>query len=45
VFAVIPKEAGEMVAATVRTIFAQPTANAVRTQLRAVADMLGAQFP
>lgn len=45
VFAVIPKDAGEMVAATIRTIFAQPTADAVRTQLHTVADMLGAQFP
>jgi putative transposase len=45
VFAVIPKDAGEMVAATIRTIFAQPTAEAVRTQLDTVADMLGKQFP
>lgn len=45
VFAMIPKEAGEMVAATIRTIFAQPTAEAVRTQLHTVADMLGAQLP
>ncbi|MGA5703043.1 IS256 family transposase [Peterkaempfera bronchialis] len=45
VFAVISKEAGEMVAATIRTIFAQPTAEAVRTQLDTVADMLGKQFP
>lgn len=33
VFAVIPKDSGEMVAVTIRTIFAQPTAEAVRTQL------------
>jgi putative transposase len=45
VFAVINKEAGEMVAATIRTIFAQPNPDAVRTQLETVADMLGAQFP
>lgn len=45
VFAVISKEAGEMVAATIRTIFAQPTAQAVRAQLKTVADMLGSQFP
>ena len=44
-FAVIHKEAGEMVAATIRTIFAQPTAEAVRAQLDTVADMLGRQFP
>jgi putative transposase len=34
-----------MVAATIRTIFAQPNAEAVRTQLETVADMLGTQFP
>ncbi len=45
VFGVINKEAAEMVAATIRTIFAQPTADAVRTQLDTVADMLGTQFP
>ncbi|MFI5809338.1 IS256 family transposase [Streptomyces sp. NPDC051561] len=45
VFAVIPKDSGEMVAATIRTIFAQPTADLVRTQLDTVADMLGRQFP
>ncbi|MFH8492484.1 IS256 family transposase [Streptomyces longisporoflavus] len=45
VFAVIEKGSGEMVAATIRTIFAQPTATAVRTQLNVVADMLGRQFP
>jgi putative transposase len=45
VFAVIPKGAAEMVAATIRTVFAQPTADAVRTQLDTVADMLGRQFP
>ncbi|MGY3204548.1 IS256 family transposase [Streptomyces sp. TE5632] len=45
VFGVINKDAAEMVAATIRTIFAQPTADAVRTQLDTVADMLGTQFP
>jgi putative transposase len=45
VFAVIEKGSGEMVAATIRTIFAQTTAAAVRTQLDVVADMLGRQFP
>jgi putative transposase len=45
VFSVINKEAAEMAAATIRTIFAQPTADAVRTQLDTVADMLGKQFP
>ncbi len=45
VFSVIPREAAEMVAATIRTIFAQPTADAVRAQVDTVADMLGAQFP
>jgi putative transposase len=42
---VIPKDAAEMVAATIRTIFAQPHAAAVRAQLDTVADMLGRQFP
>jgi transposase-like protein len=45
VFGVIDKESGEMVAATIRTIFSQPTADLVRTQLDTVADMLGSQFP
>jgi putative transposase len=44
-FAVIPKDAGEMVAATIRTIFAQPAEAAVRSQLDTVAEMLGKQFP
>ncbi|MBC9719752.1 IS256 family transposase [Streptomyces sp. TRM66268-LWL] len=44
-FAVIPKDSGEMVAATIRTIFAQPTAELVRSQLDTVADMLGRKFP
>ena len=41
----IPKAAAEMVAATIRTIFAQPDAAAVRTQLDQVAVMLGTQSP
>lgn len=45
VFNVIDKESGEMVAATIRTIFTQPTADLMRTQLDTVADMLGQQFP
>ncbi|AWI27351.1 IS256 family transposase [Streptomyces tirandamycinicus] len=45
VFAMIPKDSAEMVAATIRTIFAQPDAAAVRAQLDTVADMLGRQFP
>ncbi|WP_435176056.1 IS256 family transposase [Actinacidiphila sp. bgisy145] len=45
VFNVISKDAAEMVAATIRTVFAQPTAAAVRSQLDTVADMLGTQFP
>jgi putative transposase len=44
VFAVIPKDSGETVAATIRTIFAQPAAKAVRSPLDTVADMLGQQF-
>ncbi len=45
VFSVIPEDSGEMVAATIRTIFAQPTAELVRSQLDTVADMPGRQFP
>ncbi|MDQ0605189.1 putative transposase [Streptomyces canus] len=45
VFSVIDRDSGEMVAATIRTIFTQPTAGLVRTQLDTVADMLGTQFP
>ncbi|MGC0340669.1 transposase-like protein [Streptomyces sp. SLBN-8D4] len=44
-FSVIGKGSGEMVAATIRTIFAQTTGEQVRTQLNVVADMLGRQFP
>jgi putative transposase len=45
VFGVIAKEHAEMVAATIRTIFAQADAEAVRAQLDEVADALGRQFP
>ncbi|WP_217245858.1 IS256 family transposase [Streptomyces sp. AC602_WCS936] len=45
VFSVISKDSGELVAATIRTIFAQPTAELVRSQLDTVADMLARQFP
>jgi putative transposase len=41
----VPKHAAEMVAATVRTIFAQPTAELVRAQVDVVADMLADRFP
>jgi len=42
---VIERGSGEMVAATIRTIFAQTTGEQVRTQLNVVVDMLGRQFP
>ncbi|MBK6018915.1 IS256 family transposase [Streptomyces sp. MBT53] len=45
VFSVIERGSGEMVAATIRTIFAQTTGEQVRIQLNVVADMLGRQFP
>ncbi|MFF7477104.1 IS256 family transposase [Streptomyces sp. NPDC008092] len=45
VFSVIERGSGEMVAATIRTIFAQTAGGQVRTQLDVVADMLGRQFP
>jgi transposase-like protein len=41
----VPKSAAEMVAATVRTVFAQPDAAGAREQWRAVADRLRARFP
>jgi putative transposase len=41
----VPKAEREMVAALIRTIFAQPNANAVREQLDVIAVMLGRQFP
>jgi putative transposase len=41
----VPRSAAEMVAATVRTVFAQPDAASAREQWRAVADRLRARFP
>lgn len=41
----VSKSHAEMVAATVRTIFAQPDALAAREQLHAVVDMLRGKFP
>jgi transposase-like protein len=41
----VPKSAAEMVAATVRTVFAQPDAPSAREQWRALADRLRARFP
>ena len=45
VLAQVPKGSAEMVAAAVRTIFAQPDADHVRDQLDVIATMLGRQFP
>jgi len=45
VLARVGKTHGEMVTATIRTIFAQPDAAAVRAQLRSVADSLAPRFP
>jgi len=45
VLAQVPKASGEMVAAAIRTIFAQPDAEHVRDQLDVIATMLGRQFP
>ena len=45
VLAKVPKGHDEMVAATIRTIFAQPGQAEVRAQVDLVADMLAAQFP
>ncbi len=41
----VGKGHAEMVAATIRTIFAQPTPDATRAHVDVVADMLAAQFP
>jgi transposase-like protein len=41
----VPKGSAEMVAAAVRTIFAQPDADHVREQLAVIGGMLGRQFP
>ena len=45
VLAQVPKGHAEMVAAAIRTIFAQPDAGHVRSQLDVIAGMLGRQFP
>ena len=45
VLAKVPKDSQEMVAAAIRTIFAQPDAAAVSEQLDSIADKLGRQFP
>jgi putative transposase len=45
VLAKVPKASAEMVAAAVRTIFAQPTGPLVRTQVEQVATTLDTQFP
>jgi transposase-like protein len=45
VLAKVPKGSQEMVAAAIRTIFAQPDAEAVHEQLESIADKLGRQFP
>jgi putative transposase len=45
VLARVPKASAEMVAAAIRTIFAQPDPGHVRSQLDEVAHMLDAQFP
>jgi putative transposase len=43
--ATVPKGSAEMVAAAIRTIFAQPDTGSVRAQLDVIAGMLGRQFP
>src|SRR5205823_2387050 len=43
--ALVPKSAQQMVAATVRTVFAQPDAASAREQWRKVADGLRGRFP
>ena len=45
VLAAVPKASGEMVAAAIRTIFAQPDAAMVRDQLGVIAAMVGRQAP
>jgi putative transposase len=45
VLAQVPKGSAEMVAAAIRTIFAQPDAEHVRDQLDTIAGMLGRQLP
>jgi putative transposase len=45
VLAQVPRGNSEMVAAAIRTVFAQPDAEHVREQLDTIAGMLGRQFP
>jgi putative transposase len=45
VLARVPKGSAEMVAAAIRTIFAQPDREAVAEQLQSIAEKLGRQFP
>jgi putative transposase len=45
VLARVPKASAEMVAAAIRTVFAQPDAAHVHAQLSEIATMLGRQFP
>ena len=45
ILAQVPKGSAEMVAAAIRTIFAQPDAAHVHEQLSTIAGMLGRQFP
>jgi transposase-like protein len=45
VLGLVPKASMEMVAATIRTVFAQPDASSARDQWRKVADGLQGRFP
>jgi transposase-like protein len=45
VLAQVPRGNSEMVAAAIRTVFAQPDAEHVHSQLDVIAGMLGRQFP
>jgi transposase-like protein len=45
VLAIVPKSAQQMIAATIRTVFAQPDAAAARKTWRTVADSFRARFP
>jgi putative transposase len=45
VLAKVPRASAEMVAAAIRTIFAQPDAEHVRAQLEEITAMLAGQFP
>ena len=45
VLARVPKGNAEMVAAAIRTVFAQPDAEHVHSQLDVIAGMRGRQFP